>query len=160
MKKGGQRGVGGVPQTKGHYECSHPKYNAYIVILEVRLWLLFFFDFHIKYFMFYYVHMIVMIPRCWIILFYLIITNVPTSRISCESTRINIQVDSGAFCSPSPNGRKVGRDSGTFVEGFESFWNVQNQLNILKTTPECDPDKFHSGHIREVLGEDAHNWFR
>ena len=64
-----------------------------------------------------------------------------------------IRVDSGSFCSPSPNERKVGRDSGTFVEGFGSFWNVQNQPNTLKTTTECGPAKFHSGHIRALFGK-------
>ena len=41
-----------------------------------------------------------------------------------------IRVDSGAFCSPSPNALP----------------------NTLLNTPECGPDKFHSGHIREVFG--------
>ena len=32
----------------------------------------------------------------------------------------------------------------------------KNQPNTLKNTPECGPDKFHSGHIGEVFGENAH----
>ena len=63
-----------------------------------------------------------------------------------------IRMDSGAFCSPTPNGRKFVRDSETFVEGFGLFRNVQNQSNTLKNGPEYGPDKFHSGHIRDTFG--------
>ena len=63
-----------------------------------------------------------------------------------------IRRDSGTFCSPSPNGRKIVRDSETFVEGFGLFLNIQNEPNTLKNGPEYGPDKFHSGHIRDGFG--------
>ena len=61
-------------------------------------------------------------------------------------------MDSGAFCSPSPNGRKVRRDSGTFMEGFGSFWNVQKPAEYTQKYSRMWPRQisfgFHSGSIR------------
>ena len=61
-------------------------------------------------------------------------------------------MDSGTFCSPSPNEQKFVRDFETFVEGFGLFCNVQNQPNTVINGPEYGPDKFHSGHIRDTFG--------
>ena len=67
-----------------------------------------------------------------------------------------IRVDSVAFCSPSPNGRKFVRDSETFVEVFSFVLKCSKPAEYLKKWFRIWPQQIllgpYSGYIRMEFG--------